>query len=258
MLQKLANKYEETSKGEAADFVCEMFQEGYLRSDTQSSEIGMSRLGEEEVEESIKNNALQQAELFQKEVARAESGEDLLAGIAMWNKRCDINILRPALAAGNIIQAFGEDRFPFPESISEDEIRLFDPDILPDPDEDDTEWPSTSVLEGAGEPPDHLGRFDDEEGDIEENWTGRMAVLALVKQITPEALSDEVEVKAFSSKTDRKMIIHLAGGLAEEAGINIIRIIENNRGWFEDQFNIEFIGFTDDAVKQIDKIIDRN
>lgn len=252
MLDELVEKYESKSKEEAAGFINEMFDQGYLRPKSDSGEIGMTSLGEQESKESIREDPIKQADLFQKEVARAESGEDLLAGIAMWNKRYDINILRTAVAVGRILRGLGDDSTPFPESVPEKELRMFDPDLLPDPSED-AGWPSEEEVEEAGEPPEYLTEGLEEDDSV--SWQDRMVVIALVRQITPEAFSDEVEKTAFASSHDRKLMIHLAAKIAEKSDKNILRMINKHRGWIEGNFDIDLIGITENAVQHIDSRI---
>lgn len=257
IVEQLAEKYPEESESSAVEFINELFEDQYLKSKPGSEEVDMSPLGKNKLNESLQGDPMGQIKLFEHILQESDSVEDLFGRIASANKHHDINILRTAYIVNDIARAFGDYDYPFPESLEQEDLRLFDPDIIPDPDAEDPEWPNESVLEEAGEPPEYLAERFEEEDSID--WSGRLVILALIRRISPHAFSEDYQKKALGGSEQEKYILsELSIQVARKSGRNIFKMIDTHRDFIEEHFDVELVSFPQSTIDKIEKVAEKH
>lgn len=188
--EELRNMYPQSSEAHVVKFMNGMYDQGYIYSE--QPEDGLKRVvissaGERKIEQDIQDPA-HQVDIFLKEAQRADNVYEWFGGIALWNKEYNINILRTIYKFNPMIRfAFYE--FSLSDSVTETDLRLFDPENIPAPGDS---WPSPDDVESneTSEAPPQIGDENSDyvsQEDLPEEMEKLLAA-GIVKNMTTRSI----------------------------------------------------------------------
>lgn len=238
----------ESSESDVVQFMNDMFEQGNIRASGENIEF--SPKGIQQIEDDIQDPT-KQLDFFIKQAQSSDDPYELFGTVAVFNKRFDINILRTIYRINPLMKlAYRE--FALPDSMSEADLKIFDPENIPSDQDERGSWPSPEEIapgdsDKAPEEP-QVGDESDEippQEDIPEEME-QFVVASIIKQVSRNPVINSDINKALAS---------ISESIAEKADINMFELFNKHYDMANDVAEWEVPRFNDDHIRSLDKII---